>query len=137
MALFDWNEKFSVNVREIDDQHKVLVNYLNNLWDAMKNGKGRNVLGEVLDGMIRYTFIHFATEEKYMQKFGYPDFGTHKIEHDKLTQKAIEIQKHFQEAPGEVTLTIETMKFLKDWLSKHILVTDKKYSSFFNENGLI
>ncbi len=135
MALFTWSDKYSVNINEIDNQHKKLVDMLNALHDAMKAGKGNEVLGKTLGELIQYVGVHFATEEKLMSTHGYPEYNAHKAEHIKLTQKAVDLQKNFQQ--GEHVLTMEVLGFLKDWLQNHILGTDKKYSPFLNSKGVI
>jgi hemerythrin len=73
MAMVTWNDNLSVNVAEIDLQHKKLVGLINELFDAMKIGKGKDVTGKILDGLISYTATHFTQEERYFDKFGYPD----------------------------------------------------------------
>lgn len=135
MALFVWSDKFSVNIKEIDSQHKKLVDLLNSLHDSMKAGKGNEVLGKTLTELIQYVGTHFATEEKLMSAHGYPEYNTHKAEHEKLAQKAIELQKDFQQ--GAPVLTVEVLGFLKDWLQNHILGTDKKYGPFLNSKGVV
>ena len=74
MALFEWSEKYSVGIREIDDQHKKLIGLVARLQDAMREGKGKAVLDKVLAELIQYTRTHFAAEERIMQTNGYPDF---------------------------------------------------------------
>ncbi|MGO9013833.1 MAG: bacteriohemerythrin [Dissulfurispiraceae bacterium] len=135
MALMVWSDNFSVNVSQIDEQHKKLVGILNDLHDAMKQGKGSDVTGNVLSGLVQYVASHFATEEKLMKESAYPEYTKHKFEHDALTKQALDLQKQFQE--GKTVLTIELMQFLKDWLSKHILGTDKKYGPYFNSKGIV
>ncbi|MDI6729156.1 MAG: bacteriohemerythrin [Thermodesulfovibrionales bacterium] len=135
MALFVWSDKYSVNINEIDSQHKKLVDMLNSLHDSMKAGKGNEVLGKTLTELIQYVGTHFATEERLLSTHGYPELNVHKSEHAKLTQKAIELQKDFQQ--GAPVLTVEVLGFLKDWLQNHILGTDKKYSQFLNSKGVV
>jgi len=134
MAIISWNDTLSVRVKEIDIQHQRLVELVNKLHDSMKAGKGNDVLGPILSDLVKYTVFHFSTEEKYFQKFGYPEFQQHKKQHDDLTNKAKALKTSFEQ--GKQTISIEVLTFLKDWLSGHILGSDKKYGPFLNSKGL-
>ncbi len=134
MAFMTWKDDFAVNILEVDTQHKKLLELLNRLFDAMKVGKGRDVLGTTLKELIDYTVYHFGTEERMFKQFGYPDFAKHKKEHDALTNKAVELKQAFDS--GKQTITVEVMTFLKDWLNVHILQEDKKFGPFLKSKGV-
>lgn len=85
MALLTWNEGLSVKVSQFDREHQELVNLINKLHDAMKEGQGKQVIGSVLNGLISYTKAHFAAEERLMKAHGYPLYEKHKREHNHLT----------------------------------------------------
>jgi hemerythrin len=135
MDLIAWNDGFSVNIKEIDEQHKKLIKLINDLNSAMGSGKGKDVLGSVLTGLVEYTKIHFAAEEGLMQKHQYPAYQSHKILHDALTKQVVDVTNKFQE--GKSIVTIEVMNFLKDWLTNHIQNTDKKYTAHLNGKGVV
>ncbi|MEI8377093.1 MAG: bacteriohemerythrin [bacterium] len=134
MALFDWNDKYSVGVRELDSQHKVLVGLLNELYDAMNNGKSNEILGKIINKLVDYTKTHFATEERYMSTHGYPELASQKREHQMFTDKVIAFKNEFDS--GKIALTVAITSFLKSWLSDHISGSDKKYGPFFNSKGI-
>ncbi len=135
MAFIDWNDKFNINIKEVDAQHKKLVIMINELHDAMKAGRGSDVTGKILSGLIQYVGTHFATEERLMSAHNYPGYQAHKAEHQKFSQKASELQKEFQK--GVPVLTVELFSFLKDWLQVHILNADKKFGPFLNNKGVV
>lgn len=134
MALINWSDSMSVRVAEVDKQHQKLIALINELHDAMRAKKGKEVLGKVIDGLIHYTKTHFSYEEKYFDQFNYPETTTHKKEHNGFVKKVVDFKQGFDD--GRTFLSIEITTFLKDWLLKHIQGTDKRYSSFFNEKGL-
>ena len=134
MAFFTWNDKYSVGVTELDLQHKQLIKILNELFDGMSAGKTNEILGKILAQLIAYTKTHFATEEKYMQVYGYPAIAEHKKEHESFANKVVAFQKDF--SAGKLSLSLEVSTFLKNWLVQHISVNDKKYGPFFNSKGL-
>jgi hemerythrin len=134
MPLFTWIDSYSVNIKEFDDQHRKLVELINTLHDAMSVGKGSQALGPVLTELVKYTATHFSSEETLMLKYNYPGYLAHKMEHERLTARVLEVQTQFQDR--QVTLTLGVMKFLQEWLVNHIQSTDKKYTVFLNKNGV-
>ena len=134
MAFFNWEDSFSVGIQEIDMQHQKLVQLLNELYEAMKAGKGNDAVGKILNGMVQYTVSHFATEERYMKLHNYPDFATHKQEHDSLTKQVVDLQEQFK--TGQAALSMKVGNFLKGWLVNHISGTDMKYSPYLRAKGM-
>ncbi|MDR3557040.1 MAG: bacteriohemerythrin [Syntrophobacteraceae bacterium] len=133
MGLLVWSEKYSVNIQEIDDQHKKLIGMVGRLNDAMSEGKDKEALGIILGDLLDYTRTHFADEERLMQAVGYPDFETHKAKHTWLTCRVAELCKGYQE--GRVTISREVMMFLQNWVGSHIMGTDKDYAPFLDGRG--
>ncbi|MGD0227655.1 MAG: bacteriohemerythrin [Terriglobia bacterium] len=132
--LFPWSDTYSVKIGVIDMQHKNLANIINELHQAMVGGQGKQQVVKSLSNLIKYTQIHFKTEENFMVSHQYPDYMNHKTEHDRLTKTVREFQDKFQR--NEVGLTIDVMEFLKNWLSKQILGSDQRYAPFLNAQGV-
>ena len=134
MFVFPWLDKYSVQVDKIDEQHKMLVELLNQLASAMSQGKGRMVLESVLEKLVDYTVFHFSEEEKYFDQIDYPQAGDHQKEHADLLEEVIQFKADFD--AGNVRITVKLMQFLKEWLINHINGTDKQYSHHLNERGI-
>lgn len=128
MPRIIWDETFSVNVKEIDEQHQKWISIINELHDSLIQGKNlSNITGKSLKSMADYSEFHFRFEEAYMEKQRYEDLENHKLEHEKFREM---IKKYVRdEEDGKLILNTEVMKVLMDWLTNHILITDKKYSS--------
>lgn len=135
MALLEWNDKFSVTIRKFDDQHKKLVGMVNQLHDAMKVGKGREVLGDILRSLTQYTVTHFSDEEQMMKLHNYPGYEEHKKEHNKLVLQVREtLEAHSR---GKNIITQDIMEFLKKWLTDHIMDNDRKYGPYLKSKGVL
>ena len=134
MSLFVWDARYSLNITEIDRQHQQLFALFNELYDAMQQGHGNEVIGNVLTRVLDYTAYHFAAEEKLLHQYGYAEEAAHRAEHAKLTGQAkLLVQK---QRDGNNQVAIATLKFLCDWLNTHILGTDKKFAPFLIEKGV-
>ena len=132
MSLMTWEDKYAVNVNEVDGQHQEIFRLANVLNDAL--GEDKAVIAEKLNDLVVYVVDHFATEEKYMQETNYPDYEAHKKMHDDLVAQVGAVAEKFN--AGEAELTGDIMAFVRDWLYQHIPNIDKQYGPHLNENGI-
>ena len=128
MPLIEWNNSFSVQNAEMDQQHQHLFGLLNKLHEAMGQGKSKETLPRVFEELVRYTQSHFAAEEALLQKYNYPGFVIHQRQHKDLITQVAELHKKF--LAGDFSVSMQTRDFLKDWLAEHIKGSDQKYSMF-------
>ncbi len=126
--------ELSVNIRELDDQHRRLLGLVEKLKAAMRQGKGKEELQKIFDGLVTYTASHFASEERLMLAHGFPEYEDHKRIHAAMTARVLDLQRQYRE--GRLGLSLEVLKFLEDWVGKHIQGTDKKYGPFLNAKGV-
>jgi hemerythrin len=130
----EWNDKLSVGIEEIDDQHKALVELLNQLHTAIHEKHGTAACMEILDKLVEYTRVHFTVEESLMRILSYPEYEDHHEEHDKLIRQVVELQQKLKS--GKANISFELLHFLRGWLSHHILETDKAYVPYFLSKGV-
>lgn len=133
MGLFAWRSEYSIKHDHLDSQHKELFRLAEELHAAMMSGSAKSILRETLKRLIDYTRSHFRDEEAMMLKAGYPQYYPHKAQHDKFTAHVLELQNGFE--AGGIAVTVETLRFLRDWLENHIMRTDKTLASFFENKG--
>jgi hemerythrin len=131
MPFMEWNPSFSVGVDELDSDHKILIALLNDLYDAVEEGKGLEAVEQTLDGLVVYVSNHFRYEEGLFLHAQYPDYASHKKTHDRLAAEVMDIQTKFKAGPDK-TFPHEVLEFLKEWLCQHILVSDKKFGAFLS-----
>lgn len=124
-ALIAWSEEFALGMHEIDEQHRVLIDLINQVWGAVVRRVDHLEALRIVNELEQYTITHFLAEEVFMREIGYPQFADHKSEHDKFVSRVAE-EKAKIAAGQPVALGI--VHFLKDWLINHILVADKAYA---------
>jgi hemerythrin-like metal-binding protein len=134
MIFFEWSPEYNTNVEIIDKQHQRLVEIINELYTAVMEIRGQEVIKGVIKSLVEYAVIHFRTEEEYMLKYNYPGFGENKKEHENFSAKVAALQA--QAKSDDFILSIDVLNFLKDWLQHHILVVDMQYKSFFQSKGV-
>jgi hemerythrin len=134
MAIIPWKEEYSVKIEKIDEQHKKLVGYINQLYDAMLIGNGEEAVAEILEGLTIYTIHHFRTEEQLMFSNGYSNYQLHKKQHEELEKQVIDFKNKLNNTnPSIVT---ELAIFLKSWLITHIAASDKIMGNYLKGKGV-
>ena len=130
-----WSDKFSVGVKEFDRHHQQLIMLLNQMISATGTSITHSeTISGILVELTRYARLHFKAEEKLMEAYGYPGFGEQKIEHRAFRKKTADFSTAASLEDGQTQDAL--LKFLTNWLTHHILVTDMAYRSFFNEKGI-
>jgi hemerythrin len=137
MAL-RWRESFSLNVKDIDDQHKKLFEIsskLNILAPVCSKINFEEEILKVINELKEYALYHFDYEEKLMQKTNFKGFDEHRLEHEDFV---ISVLKFEQENPNfnKPETVMNLLDFVTGWITAHILKTDMKYKDFFNGKGI-
>lgn len=135
MLFVRWiDEKYSVNIGDIDEQHKRLIGIINEVYQAKVENQNRKTIAGILEKMADYTKTHFQAEEELMAEHGFPELEPHRKAHGFFIAKVVEFNKDFSTNDD---LIIESMlEFLKEWLLTHIMETDKRYAPYLNEKGI-
>lgn len=131
-----WTKEISVGVTMMDDDHKKLIDIINELHDGIVAGHKKEILAAVLDKLVDYTKFHFTKEEELLLKTKYLAVSSHKLEHASFVSRITNLQDRFKSAPV-VMLDLELMSFLRNWLLTHIQGSDKKYGPRINASGIL
>ncbi len=134
MAFINWDDRLSVGVPSIDDEHKKLIGLINDFYQDIYEKSPWEKIVETVRGLKEYTTYHFATEERYMSNLGFPGYVPHKAEHELFVKAVNDYQRKLDD--GKFIVSVEITNFIKDWIKNHILGTDKKYSGFFVSHGV-
>lgn len=124
MILMNWSDKLDVGVDLMNNQHKKILDLMNNLYSAFENSAPYEQFLPILNELKDYTIQHFSEEEAYMESVNFSGLATHKQIHIQLLEKLTE---HYQQISEDKKLDQKFFDFLKLWLSSHIQGIDVKY----------
>jgi len=128
-----WSNTYSMGVKLIDDQHKGLVDFVNDLFNHSNGNEKeeREYFGAVIQQAVQYIKEHFQSEEKLMIGTKFPGYAEHKRVHDEFTLTVIKSVKDFE--AGKRLVLEKFAYFLKDWVLTHVGVMDKQYADYFRK----
>jgi hemerythrin-like metal-binding protein len=127
-----WSEILSVGVKEIDEDHRKMIDLFNVLNQAILSQQPQEYLTAVLEELINCTIWHFSHEERLMIERQYPEYEAHKYEHRDLIAGVKELQHDLLYSGGQ--LTEEQIQYLERWLTQHILTTDQKLGHWLTDS---
>jgi len=125
---------FSVGVRAIDEQHQVLVGILNRLGASVQEGAPPLDQSAILNELVAYTQTHFSFEEGLMRQAGYADIEAHLRQHHALLGEVRQLTA--RDASGAQVHAEELIVLVRDWLTAHILSTDRALGTALNAAGI-
>lgn len=128
--MIEWREEFLLGIEKVDEQHKQLFKIATDIHALLKNQLVTDKFDQILkliSELKEYTIFHFASEEEYMKSIGYRKFFSHKVEHDDFIEKINNVDLNKIDLDHEQYL-LEILNFVVNWISKHILETDRAYT---------
>ncbi len=126
-----WSSILSVDVDEIDEDHRKLVNIFNILTHSLADGDSPEYLTAVLDELINCTIWHFSHEERLMLKYSYPQIDEHRQAHSELIEGAKELQRRVLKS-GK-SMAEDDVVYLERWLTEHIFTDDRRLGDFLSQ----
>lgn len=132
--LIRWTDKFVTNIKEIDDQHKKLIDLINEFYGAVKENRAKEAQGKLLSGVVDYAKYHFKTEEALMRQYGYIESEDHENAHRSFEAQVADFYRRSMR--GGMVLPVELTNYLRDWLQGHILSTDQELGAFLRKKNV-
>ena len=128
MKTLEWQDEYTVGVKELDDQHRSLLNTINMLLEEQRDKYEAAKFSPALSSLIHYAYTHFATEERYLLQVHFPDLKQHVLDHIDFIMKTLGLALRIESSEDESR--IELLRYLKEWYSSHVLGTDRQYIPF-------
>jgi hemerythrin len=121
-----WREAMCVGDPTIDDDHKHLVDMINEFEVAISGHIEHKKVAHVLLGLVEYTGQHFTREEEIQLKIRYPYAESHRRQHRDVLKKLSVVLAEYTASHGEIrdTMIRNMSRFLKEWLVDHIIESD-------------
>ncbi len=134
MPFVTWSKEYSVNVEIIDKQHQKLLELVNGLHAAVESCIDKQQLREKLAELVEFTGEHFATEEEYMRRYGYPAASAHQKEHKELLRHLNDLLNAV--SGGFRPTFYSDYDVSTDWALLHIAEHDKGLGAFLNSKNV-
>jgi hemerythrin-like metal-binding protein len=130
MPYFQWNDSLLTGIKTIDEQHRLLVDMVNDLHDAVQQSGQHCPAPELVARLKAYAAEHFHVEEGYMQAFAYPGFEAHLKEHQSFADA---VQTFEDNCASDSANAPEVLDFVKKWLIEHITGVDVQMGRFLED----
>jgi hemerythrin len=133
MPFLEWKDTYNIGVKEIDNQHRGIFDIIDKLFTSRSYEPDGKYFFLMLNNLVEYAQVHFATEERYMQEAQYPKFATHLQEHQLFIAQVSKLVRNVENK--EIDIENKTLDFLKHWYLAHILGTDHDLEKPFQAKG--
>jgi hemerythrin len=136
--LIEWDDRYTVGIELIDEQHRELASQVNNLYlGCQKDGHDAKIFFDLsIQPLMRYIRYHFSSEEKMLERIKYPDLAAHIQQHSEILKIISDGVGRIQHEETSVLLSEnrlpEFAAYIRDTLVSHIVVLDKKYVSYIH-----
>lgn len=130
-----WLDDYNTNVEDIDEQHRILVNTINEAREKLEVDSSIEALEDITKDLLSYALYHFETEEEMMAEYNYKgynkeDYESHMKQHRDFSAQVVAVREGIK--GGNPISTQDLLSFLTNWLINHINKTDKKLGAFLN-----
>jgi len=134
MERLYWDPSLSVQIELIDNQHKQLLEIVNNVQNAIITKTQKIAVNDIFEALFLNAKINFKNQEYLFNRYNYPFIKEHQKEHNDY----LIILRGYRERLPDSSKQVcdELLVFLKAWFENHIKVSDKKYASLLNEQGV-
>lgn len=124
MSLLKWRTEYSVGVQSMDDEHRELIELINNLYGKLRDEPDSEMIERRLGDIVSAISMHFALEERLMRAHEYEEYAAHKEDHEELLDQIYELVDNFLTDPESGGALLESR--LSSWFSNHFAGFDSR-----------
>jgi hemerythrin len=130
MKKIEWDKSLATGIASIDYEHKMLIERLNAVIEAIEKNQGEGSVAKTLDFLLDYTNFHFSNEEKFIESHGYPGIELQQSQHKEFKDSLNQLILDFQQDGAVKEIAEHTRDFLFTWLKKHIMEVDMQFAKY-------
>lgn len=119
-----WDPSFSTGRADLDEQHRFLFEFANNMEEVIKDGSAANYMIESFSILEQYIEVHFGLESKCMHQVRCPAADINDSDHERFARKVAQYKAQIQAFGPTDALVREVHRYLETWLRQHILGID-------------
>lgn len=131
MEFVAWSEQYSTGNALVDAYHHIFFQMVEEFSDALQMGDTSSIPDRI-GFLVDYTFMHFQSEERLMEKAGYPDLEAHSHAHEAFRQRVLALHASYQDQADAVSAE-EVLRLVQEWFAHHILGEDLRFRPFLSE----
>lgn len=129
-----WKNDYALGIQEIDEQHRIVFEQIEELRQAIIRGDSQKHVGEIIERMVEYTRVHLVMEECVLRLFTYSDYAGHKHKHEHGVKQIEAFSRRYAE--GDRSVPLELFEFIGGWWRHHILDEDARYVRTLRKVGV-
>jgi hemerythrin len=133
MPVITWKAVYETGIVALDNEHRQLIAQVNRLYEALRDKRSDEVLGDILAVLELYTVDHFSHEEKLMAAYNFPELEEHRRHHGELIEAVAELKNGATDDTGSLAAAL--LKLLRHWVLDHIVEVDKKYGAYLESRA--
>jgi hemerythrin len=131
--LEEWSDQYLLGIDMIDGQHRRFFDATHRLYERVLDCAGEHAVDEALSFLKRYSAEHFAAEEAFMNRHGYPRLAEHKELHAQYLERLEGLADEYDiyRAPTK-DMAERILELTQDWLLSHIVDEDTQYARYID-----
>lgn len=128
--MISWKEEYNTGVKDIDEQHQDLFDYVNQLDECIKEKEFEGAKIEIILNFLQmFCATHFCLEEVCMRQRSCPVQEKNKKAHDKFLAFYSDFQEKYRRTDQKQLMIEKLRAALETWLVNHILKIDMHIKS--------
>ncbi|MGL4736878.1 MAG: bacteriohemerythrin, partial [Cellulosilyticaceae bacterium] len=130
--MIAWNKSLEIGIDKIDQQHRSLIQTLEDLYDACSRGEGMQEMRYVISFLEWYVEKHFKDEELIQKRYLYPGYKAHHSSHDYYINEVNQLGINFNQDPHNTEHLSSVIAYLTKMIKHHITYEDRAFADYMN-----